>query len=254
VWHGCPDRTLIEQTYPGMEDHKRHFYQVLKAFSDERYVTVNGKPMFLIYHPNDIPDIERVVDFWRELALKSGLKGLHLVGVSHNTYWNPEQYGFDACVSQKLPPLTKCVSPQLRLLKLYSFLKNRRLPTVYSYKEIVNFIVQKKKPAYEDYSCIIPNWDNTPRSEVNGLVLHESTPAFFGEQVRAAVNIVLPQPEERRLIFLKSWNEWAEGNHMEPDMKFGRGYLEALKKEISSSPPVFHTSPIELSLKGNSLC
>ena len=232
IWHGCPDRMLMEQTYPGMNDHEKHFYELLKAFSDERYVTVDGKPLFLIYHPKDIPDIERVVDFWRELALKSGLKGLHLVGVSHNTSWNPAEYGFDARVSQRLPFLTKCVSPHFKLLKLYSFFKNGRMPTVYSYKEVVNFIVQKKKHSKEDYPCIIPNWDNTPRSGVNGLVLHKSTPELFQEQVRIALNRVLSEPKERRLIFLKAWNEWAEGNHMEPDMKFGRGYLEALKREL----------------------
>ena len=236
IWHGCPNRILIEQTYPGMNDYKNHFYELLKAFSDDRYVKVDGKPLFVIYRPLEIPDVTRVTDFWRELALRSGLKGLYLVGISHLDPFDAENSGFDARISQKLPPRTGGISSRYKLLKLYALFKNGKIPALYRYQDVINFIVTKRTHGKDDYPCVIPNWDNTPRSGVNGLVLHESTPASFGEQVRIARNTVLHQPEERRLIFLKSWNEWAEGNHMEPDMRFGREYLEALKKEICSSP------------------
>ena len=82
IWQGVADRTLIEQTYPGMEDHRQHFEWLLKAFVDARYIKVNGKPMFLIYNPSDIPEIKSVMEYWRELAQQAGLKGLHLVGVN----------------------------------------------------------------------------------------------------------------------------------------------------------------------------
>lgn len=237
VWHGCPDRILIEQTYPGTSDYKNHFYELLKAFSDDRYAKVDGKPLFVIYRPMEIPDVTRVTDFWRQLALRSGLKGLYLVGISHFDSFNPENSGFDARISQRLPPLTGGGSSRYKFLKLYVFLKNGKMPTLYRYQEVTNFIVTNRTHAEYDYPCIIPNWDNTPRSGTNGLVLHESTPELFREQVKIAIDRMLSRPEEHRLIFLKSWNEWGEGNHMEPDMKFGRGYLEVLKKEMRSSPP-----------------
>ena len=104
IWHGSADRVLIEQSYPGFEDHRRHFEELLPAFLDERYVTVDGKPLFLIYDPNDIPDVREVTDLWRSMAVKAGLSGLHMVAVVYwRDHWVPEQYGFDACVRTYLP-------------------------------------------------------------------------------------------------------------------------------------------------------
>ena len=49
------------------------------------------------------------------------------------------------------------------------------------------------------------------------------------------------RPPERRLLFLKAWNEWAEGNHLEPDLRFGTGFLQvvadALGEAGQSEPP-----------------
>ena len=237
IWHGTPNRMLMEQTYPGMEDYQKHFYELLKAFSDDRYITVDGKPLLVIYRPLELPDVSRVLDFWRELALKSGLKGLYIVGISHFDSFNPDdpEYAcFDARISQKLPPRTGRVSSDYKMLQVYSLFKNGKMPTLYNYRKVINSIITKKNYSKNDFPCIIPNWDNTPRSGANGLVLHGSSPEAFAEQVKVALHRVSIQPEERRIIFLKSWNEWAEGNHMEPDMKYGMGYLEALKNEISS--------------------
>jgi hypothetical protein len=83
-----------------------------------------------------------------------------------------------------------------------------------------------------DYLYVIPNWDNTPRSGKNGLVLHKSTPELFRIHLRKALHIVQHLPPEHRIIFVKSWNEWAEGNHLEPDLRFGRAYLQVIKDEI----------------------
>ncbi len=83
------------------------------------------------------------------------------------------------------------------------------------------------------YPCILPNWDNTPRSGKNGFVIHGSTPELFRILVRKAIESVKDFPKDRRLIFIKSWNEWAEGNHLEPDLRFGKAYLQVVKEEIS---------------------
>ena len=80
------------------------------------------------------------------------------------------------------------------------------------------------------FPSIIPNWDHTPRSESKGLVLHESSPELFGIHAKTVFDLVKNKPIEKQVIFIKSWNEWGEGNYMEPDTRFGKRYLNLLKE------------------------
>lgn len=214
IWHGDPNRVLIEQTYPGYDDHKKHFYTLLRAFTDRRYVTVDGKPLFLIYRPQEIPEIKNITDFWREMAVKSGLINLFMVGFSWNALWNPYENGFDASITDRRPQIRGWVSKRKPIKWLIQqFQVKMREPTIYSYEEILPKLIQENNSGMEDYPCLIPNWDNTPRSRENGLVLHGSTPELFGIHLKKALNSVKDLPREHRIVFIKSWNEWAEGNH-----------------------------------------
>ena len=84
------------------------------------------------------------------------------------------------------------------------------------------------------YPTLIPNWDRTPRTREDSIYV-ESTPEVFGKLAVRALDLVKDKPEERRIIFLKSWNEWGEGNYMEPDRQYGRGYIEALRRAIDEA-------------------
>ena len=231
IWHGDPGRILIEQTYPGPEDHKAHFLTLLPAFKDKRYLTVDGKPLFIIYKPKDVPNVSEVVKLYRELAKKAGLPGIFLVGVDHSSQWAPKANNFDAVIVQRLPGLTGAIPLQHPLLKLKNKLKGTQL-SIYQYKDLIDSFVPTSTRQLDHLPCLIPSWDNTPRSGMNGLIMQNSTPELFGKSLRMALDNVLDKPPEHRMIFLKSWNEWAEGNHMEPDIRFGRSYLEALKHEL----------------------
>jgi hypothetical protein len=113
--------------------------------------------------------------------------------------------------------------------------KRRGLPSIYSYAEICEELIREQlgdPPDKHRHPCLIPNWDNTARSGRNGLVLRGSSPELFRRQIRLALSLVADVPLERRIVFIKSWNEWAEGNHLEPDLRFGRRYLEALHDEL----------------------
>ncbi len=103
VWHGAPDRTLIEQTYPGVEDHRRHFDSLVETFADPRYLRVDRRPLFLVFDLWDIPDVEAVVDLWRDLAERAGLGGLFVVGLSESWHKVPQDLGFDGSVATRLP-------------------------------------------------------------------------------------------------------------------------------------------------------
>jgi hypothetical protein len=233
IWHGAPDRVLIEQTYPGSDDHRRHFQLLSEAFQDRRYITVDGKPIFLIYRPSEIPEVRRVTDLWREMADKSGLTGLYLIGFSWDPNWIPQEHGFDASLTERLPKLRRWGSwhkPFRWLITRYQVRTGR--PAIYPYRKILPDLLGDGTSNGRAYPCVIPNWDNTPRSERNGLVLNESTPELFRIHLKEALQIVQDFPPEQRIIFVKSWNEWAEGNHLEPDLRFGRGYLQVIKDEI----------------------
>ncbi len=235
IWHGLKDKVLIAQTYPGATDYRAHFAALLPAFTDPRYVTVDGKPIFYVYAPLELPDAREFVDLWQESALAAGLKGLYLVGEAP-PWWDPTSSGFDATVEGSLPPLVvRQPWSRFRQRLRWEWKRHVGRPTIYRYATVCEGLVggggtvavHKRR-----HVRLLPNWDNTPRSGENGLVLHGSTPGLFQRQVEVAVRISTAAPLEHRLAFLKSWNEWAEGNHMEPDLKFGRGYLEALRAAV----------------------
>ena len=234
IWHGSPDRVLIKQTYPGRDDYEAHFKVLLQAFQDSRYIKVDGKPLYLIYRPKDIPELDKVVELWRELAKQAGLPGLYLVGVKHGKQWNPEKYGFDAALLQELPYKVPRIPWKYPVRKLSQLLNGCQL-SIYSYEEAIDFFNRSRQTDYLEFPCAIPNWDNTPRSALNGLVLHGSTPDLFRRHFRDTLHKVADVSPEQRFVFLKSWNEWAEGNHLEPDLLFGNAYLKVIKEELEAT-------------------
>jgi hypothetical protein len=234
IWHGEPHRTLIEQTYPGVEDYERHFHWLSEAFGDDRYVTVDGKPLFVIFRPEAVPDVKRTTDLWRELAHRAGLRGLYLVG-DRDITWNPLDHGFDASVTS-VPPTLVPWAPWRDVPKrlAWEYKQWRRLPTIYQYQDVHLNYVKQAPPSFVNHPCVVPGWDNTPRSGANGLVLHDSRPELFKLQVAKAMGEAAKRSGEDRILFVKSWNEWAEGNYMEPDTRYGHQYLEVLRDGVAA--------------------
>ncbi len=236
VWHGAPNRILIEQKYPGTEDDIKHFYTLLAAFEGVRYVKVEGKPIFIIYEPQKLPNPRQTIDCWRELAHRAGLKGLYIVGIE-NEPWKPEDNGFDASTPRNLSIGVVILRNKL----VYRVVKNpyRRLLhyplKIYPYEKVYPYFLLPGAEKLHHHPCVIPNWDNTPRSGLSGLVLHGSNPELFRNHLKSTLTQIKDKPFEYRLVFIKSWNEWAEGNHLEPDLKYGKAYLKVLRDEVSSN-------------------
>lgn len=238
VWFGAPNRTLIEQLYPGEPDYREHFKSVLDAFTDERYLKVDNKPIFQIYRPREIPNCRRFTDFWRELALKAGLRGIHFVGEGLNVD-EIDQFGVDA-VTYSHHRLVEHKYPNNRFIrKMLNNLLGR--PLVYRYKTAARYFLRPNSGSFKEYPCIIPNWDSTPRLGVNATILHDAKPDYFRRHVSEALKIILDRPYEHRLVYIKSWNEWAEGNYLEPDLRYGRARLEILSDEINKIQPNYST-------------
>ena len=236
IWHGMKDRILVEQTYPPGDD-EAHFRSLLKAFADRRYITVHGRPVFVIYRPLELPHPRRFTERWREMAQSAGLSGLYLIGINEGPTWVPEASGFDASITPRLPNpdkwKTRWISRRQPLQRLRRWYRVKNgFPAIYDYRDECLSMVQPAPPGVENFPCLIPNWDNTPRSGINGLVLHGSTPELFRKQVAKALELTKGKPTDKRILFIKAWNEWAEGNYMEPDLRFGRAYLEVLAEEL----------------------
>jgi lipopolysaccharide biosynthesis protein len=235
IWHGAPNRVLIEQTYPGSDDYKAHFAAVLPAFHDRRYIRVDGKVLFAVHLPSEIPDPKRFTDLWRELALKEGLSGIHFSGVSHDLAWMPQEHGFDSRIPHSLPPVQAWFPWRQPLRKVRTAIRQRLgIPTIYNYADAVRTMLPAAMMESPSFPCVVPNWDNTARSGARGRVLHGSTPALFAAHLRKALELLVHVQPERRIVFIKSWNEWAEGNYLEPDLRFGRQYLAAVRDTLQS--------------------
>ena len=238
VWHGAAERVLIEQTYPGEDDDRRHFATLLPAFNDVRYFRVDGRPLFYVFRPEQLPDAAAFTARWRQMADEAGLPGIYLVAeisdlLGHGpVFGDPRETGFDAGVYMRLPAENRTIAARMRMRFGRKVLHR---PEAYAY-------ARHPLPAPEITTrphvmpCVYPNWDNTPRSGRRGLVLTGSQPSRFRVHVREAIASLQTRSTAERLLFIKSWNEWAEGNYLEPDRRFAAGNLQVLRAELGASP------------------
>lgn len=234
IWHGAADRVLLEQTYPGPEDDQAHFDALLPAFLDERYLRVNDLPVFYVFRPEDLPSASAFVDRWQAMARRAGLLGLYLVAEVSDLlgagprFTNVDAAGFAVGVYVRLPARRT----RLDALRMRAGRKILHRPEIYPHASDLAL-----SPIASDriQPCVYPSWDNTPRSGRQGLPITGSTPELFRGHVRQAVSTLSDRPEQERLLWVKSWNQWAEGNHLEPDLEHGRAWLRALRQGLTDA-------------------
>ncbi len=222
IWHGAPDRILMEQRYPGEDDARAHFGFLLRAFRDARYMRVDDRPLLVIYQPRQIP--RPYIDLWRRLAEAAGLKGLFMLGVRHmRDRSNPQLLGLDGAIDMRIP------------LPAKSWVEDNSAGVIMDHAEIAHLEIPRREPGLRNFPCVGPSWDNTPRLGARGVVYVNSSPELFAENVRKAALFLAEEPPQQRLLFVKAWNEWAEGNHLEPDRKYGHQWLAALQRGLAEA-------------------
>ena len=237
TWTGNTKRMIQEQTYPGLTDFEAHFYSLLSAFKDKRYIKISEKLLYLIYAPTTF-NCKAFTDAWQQLAIKEGLPGFHFVamGVDETNFKDYGLSGFTPLsphpIIARLPIKFKDKITYRLFGRSFSGLKAfiTKQPIVYQYEDFVDRTIIQNYDTHE-YPIALPNWDHSPRSANRGFVLQGSTPKLFRKIVKHCIGAVKNRDFEERVIFLKAWNEWAEGNFLEPEAKFGRGYLEVVKEE-----------------------
>ena len=245
------DTMIFEQTYPGKADYIDHFYDCLPAFQDERYITVDDKPLFLVYSAEDIPDNKEFISIWQDLAIKNGLKGIYFIArvsatgrfslknfdylsIVQDRYRKALGEGYDAVNSDTTRYAEIKVEGTMRKMFRAGLSRVTGINLIYryDYKKIMDNFFLPIEREENIYPQIVPRFDRTPRAGRNARIYEGSTPELFGKSVDKVLDLIKDKAPEHKIVFLQSWNEWGEGNYMEPDLKFGHGYLDALRERI----------------------
>jgi lipopolysaccharide biosynthesis protein len=238
-WDGQSKQLLLEQKY-SFEDDRNHIKYLLEFFKDDRYIKIDGRPVFAVYRTELFPDIAKTAEIWKSEVLKAGLSEPYLIRVeSFVDGVKPEQINFDASFEfqpnwRVLPKEKNRGFPQrvLRKLGIYTspFLKER----VIDYGEFVTNAMKSPPVDYKRFPGITPMWDNSARRKTDALIFRGSTPEKYEEWLRFIVAEFEPYTPNENFLFINAWNEWAEGNHLEPCQKWGRAYLEATASVLFS--------------------
>ena len=248
-WDNETQDVLVEQNYND-EEHQKHIEWLMKFFVDSRYIKINGKPVVLIYRVDELPNIQAKIESWRKYVISQKMPGLYLCAVKgyKNKLENQQliNLGFDAIVDfqpnnadfprRKSANFFRYVVPRI-INKIIHVLKLHRVPKIpvtdeYSYSEIVNNILKKSSDGVRVFPTSFPSWDNSPRKKINATVIQNNDAFLFQKLLENSILQVADYPEEERFIFINAWNEWAEGCHLEPDVKNGEKFLEAVAKAL----------------------
>lgn len=229
------DILLMEQLYPGKEDYVNHFNTLLPAFKDKRYITVNGKLLFMIYDVLGFPDVDLFIELWQQLAKENGLNGFYFVGRDFDCRFKDKIMSHAVDAEYNADTLNIHHHSNIIQKAWWSFVRNVfHIPTRIQYKKAINYMVTEDCRKNDVIPSISPNWDHTPRSGAHSVVLVDPQPKYFEKVAKRAIEVVKNKPKEEQVVFVASWNEWAEGNYMEPDMEIGKGYINALRRAIDS--------------------
>lgn len=238
AWDGGSRHLLLEQHY-SEDDDRAHIESLIPALRDARYIRIDGRPLLLVYRTELLPDPKRTAAVWRGAARAAGVSDLYLVRVENFVAGvDPTSIGFDAAVE---------FSPDNREVgqAVYSGLVTRTLSrwgvlprafsdhTVLRYPTVAESRMRRAAPAYKQFRCVTPMWDNTARRKKGGRILVGSTPDRYRKWLEFSVRQTRARFKgDERIVFINAWNEWAEGCHLEPDLKNGRAYLEATRTAL----------------------
>lgn len=241
------DKLLIEQTYPGIEDARAHFDFLLRAFKDRRYLKIDGKPFLFIFDPRTLP--AKYIAHFNKWAKEAGFDGVYLVA-NIRPFDSKEEYikmGYSAVVINRITQYSALEVGLDRYKDVISRLK-KHLPALFKFHSWTTDNLSRSKPQIADYKALyptfttaeecsedvipqlVPQWDHTPRSGVNGTAWIDATPENFYLHAKQVLDVL--RHKKNKTVILKSWNEWGEGNYMEPDTTFGNGFIEALRRAV----------------------
>jgi lipopolysaccharide biosynthesis protein len=238
VWEHRVRDVLLEQIY-SEEDDREHIKYLIPFFKDKRYIRINNKPVFCIYRSTRIPDLKRMIEIWRAEAAKEGLEIYFCRAESFEEIGSDLlNDGLDAAI--EFSPHFQMKIKKSNLKVLFQLFVNRIVSTMFGWKlfiinkhyysEYVRYHEKRQMPNYKLFPSVTPNYDNSPRrGDKDANVWIGSTPELFSKILSYILDKFIPYTDDENLVFINAWNEWAEGNHLEPDRKWGKGYLNAIR-------------------------
>ncbi len=249
------EQTLLKMVY-NHDEYVKHFYDVLPAFLDKRYLRQENKPIFVIWNPLGLPNIKEFICLWQKLAKENGLDGIFFIGCTQNMYDNEKtlksaifkikpklanvhynkilSLGFDA-VNSKGYERAEFLSRSLTdiIFRSFYYYVFKKYTISKCKQSTINKYVFVDEDKWERvYPSIMPGWDRTPRSGVKARIHTNATPDVFKNHILDVLNVIKDKQDKNKIVFLWSWNEWAEGSYVEPDLKYGHGFLNALRNCI----------------------
>ena len=230
TWDGMEKNVLIQQDY-FLEDEDAFIADTTRYFENSRYITVDGRPLFILYRPGLVTGGTETFARWREKWRRSGFDPL-LFMVQGFGDDDPTEFDFDGAV--EFPPHKLCDKlPNINNdLNIYD---GDYKGHVVSYDDVLEKSLALEVPDFPLIKTVVPHWDNDARREGRGFTIQGSTPQKYERWLDGAVDYAVRQPvggEDSSFVFVNAWNEWAEGAYLEPDVHYGHAYLNANRRAI----------------------
>ncbi|WP_026903754.1 glycosyltransferase WbsX family protein [Pedobacter glucosidilyticus] len=250
TWDGNEKDVLVKQNY-SEADFIQHINYLIPFFQDKRYIKVYNKPVFIIYKSDDIPNLDDTIKLWNTELKKVNIE-IYWCRIERWTGSNGKNSlnKFDAAI--EFQPMSanfksyikhkdnKYKKPNIlsRIFKkLTSNYKNSKFQlNIHDLEQYIDYDLNNPPiKDYKIYPCVSPMWDNTARKGTKALIFKNSTPKIYKKWLKGKLNMFKPFSKDENFIFINAWNEWAEGNHLEPCIKWGRQYLEATLEALQEA-------------------
>lgn len=232
-------KLLKEQKYCGVNDYISHFNKLLPAFKDSRYYKIDGRNVYMILGLNDFDDFTQFRDIWNKMAQENGLKEFYFLSYTSEIkvarserFLKTEGTAISLLYNNKYNQNYSLLNRiKVRIKTEISKALNYPLYAI-PYSKAIERLLDPVLKENRLIPVVFPNWDYTARRGNSDLIFYNSTPELFKKHVKHAFELIKDKPLDNQIVFLKSWNEWGEGNYMEPDLEYGCGRLNALKEAI----------------------
>lgn len=218
---------LLEYILGTETDWERHFMHLLPYFQDERYIKHEGKPIMVIFHYST--DIQTMCEYWNQLAIQHGFKGVYIIFRHSVTYQLPKgvpYFYYEPSASSWDRLFWKIYRRLLRQTGINIG------PHSFNYDKVWGRLLKTMK-AHPEKECWLSgfvDYDDTPRRGKNGTIFLQGSAEKFSGYLAQLLKI--SQEQGKPYVLLTAWNEWSEGAYLEPDITNGYQYLEAVSKAI----------------------